>query len=176
MLTSAKLALAKLALALPLLNTLGEAALLAVAWLSGACSGSPKAWRLLWSSWKKNSFKPLHLLKHKLNQTKNGVRHPSLPPRAHQGLRLSTGTIIHAELRLPLTPSTHLLAQTVNSLNPVPAMVELGPYDLEQHHFTSQRLSPPNSSWPTSRCSTRATKTVNKLSHEPPHRHVEAVG
>ena len=55
--------------------------------------------------------------------------------RTRDCLRLSTGTIIHAELRLPFTPRTHLLAKTVNSLNPVPAMVELGPYDLEQHHF-----------------------------------------
>ena len=51
-------------------------------------------------------------------------------------LRQSTGAIVQAELRFPLTLRFHLQAQAVNPNNPVPAMVELGPFDLEQHHFT----------------------------------------
>ena len=51
-------------------------------------------------------------------------------------LRLSTVAIVQAELRFPFTPRSHPQAQAVNPLNPVPAMVELGPYDLEQHRFT----------------------------------------
>ena len=50
--------------------------------------------------------------------------------RSSACLRLSTGAIVQAELRFPFTLSSHLQAQAVNPLNPVPAMVELGPNDL----------------------------------------------
>ena len=63
-------------------------------------------------------------------------------------MMLDTSAVVHAELKTPLSPRTILGAQLVNALNPVRSMVQLGPYDMEQHRFTQCvvdiRLSEPN--------------------------------
>ena len=51
-------------------------------------------------------------------------------------LLLPSGAVVQAELQAPLTPRTHVNAQKVNAFACVPAMVQLGPYDLERSRFT----------------------------------------
>jgi hypothetical protein len=51
-------------------------------------------------------------------------------------MMLDTNAVVHAELKTPLTPRSSVGAQLVNALNPVRSMVQLGPYDMEQHRFT----------------------------------------
>ncbi len=58
-------------------------------------------------------------------------------------LMLETGSVVHAELRTPLSPRSALNAQSVNALSPVKGLVELGPYDMDQHRFTDCILDVP---------------------------------
>ena len=55
-------------------------------------------------------------------------------------LRLETGAIVQAELTKPLSPSSHLRSQSVNVLKPVPAMVQLGSFDMENGKFVGSLL------------------------------------
>ena len=47
-----------------------------------------------------------------------------------------TQAVVLAELRRPLSPRSHVNAQLVHAFNQVPAIVRLGPYDVQQHRFT----------------------------------------
>jgi len=51
-------------------------------------------------------------------------------------MMLGSGAMVHAELRTPLSPRSVLNSQSVNAISPVRGLVELGPYDIEQHRFT----------------------------------------
>jgi hypothetical protein len=56
-------------------------------------------------------------------------------------LRLGdTGAFVLAELSPPLSPRSHVAAQRVHALAPVPATVTLGPYNVAKHQFTGCRL------------------------------------
>ena len=56
-------------------------------------------------------------------------------------LMRDTLAVIHAELQIPFTPQQFVSAQVVHALKPVPADVELGPYDMERTRFTQCRIS-----------------------------------
>ena len=87
------------------------------------------------------------------NQTKPNMESALLLrplERTSTRLRLSTGAIVPAELRFPLTPRSHLQALAARPPNRVPAMLELGPCDLEPRRFTDCVLdeAPPESAYP----------------------------
>lgn len=52
-----------------------------------------------------------------------------------------TLAVVHAELETPLTPEQFANAQAVHAMAPVPADVELGPYDMDRTRFTNCRMS-----------------------------------
>ena len=47
-----------------------------------------------------------------------------------------TGAIVQAELSRPLSPRSHVAAQSVHALAGIPARVFLGPYDSSKYMFT----------------------------------------
>lgn len=51
-----------------------------------------------------------------------------------------TQAVILVELGRPLSPRSHVNAQLVHSFNQVPAVVCLGPYDVQQHRFNGCSL------------------------------------
>lgn len=56
-------------------------------------------------------------------------------------LMRDTLAVIHAELITPLTVQQFTNAQSVHALAPVPADVELGPYDMDRTRFTQCKIS-----------------------------------
>ena len=47
-----------------------------------------------------------------------------------------TGAVVQAELKVPLSPRTHVAAQSINALSGIPARVALGPYNSSKFMFT----------------------------------------
>ena len=56
-------------------------------------------------------------------------------------LMRDTLAVIQVELESPFTPQQFTNAQAVHALKPIPADVELGPYDMDRTRFTSCRIS-----------------------------------
>ncbi len=52
-----------------------------------------------------------------------------------------TLAVIHAEFDAPLTAEQFVNAQAVHVFSPVPADLELGPYDIDRTRFTGCRMS-----------------------------------
>ena len=52
-----------------------------------------------------------------------------------------TSAVVHAELETPLTPEQFTNAHFIHAMAPVPADVELGPYDMDRTRFTSCKIS-----------------------------------
>jgi hypothetical protein len=52
-----------------------------------------------------------------------------------------TLAVVHAELETPFTEQQFASAKAVHALAPVPAEVELGPYDMDRTRFTRCRIS-----------------------------------
>jgi hypothetical protein len=53
-----------------------------------------------------------------------------------------SAAIVHAELKAPLSPRSHLNSQAVHAFAPCPMSIALGPYDMSQHRFTECALEP----------------------------------
>jgi hypothetical protein len=49
--------------------------------------------------------------------------------------------VVHVELESPFTAEQFLNAQAIHAMAPVPADVELGPYDMGRTRFTNCRIS-----------------------------------
>jgi hypothetical protein len=64
-------------------------------------------------------------------------------PDKHSAIVLMRDTlaVVHAELESPLTAQQFGSAQAVHALSPLPAEVELGPYDMDRTRFTQCRIS-----------------------------------
>ena len=64
-------------------------------------------------------------------------------PDRHSAVVLMRDTlaVVHAELESPFTAQQFGSAQTVHALSPLPADVELGPYDMERTRFTCCKIS-----------------------------------
>ena len=56
-------------------------------------------------------------------------------------LMRDTLAVVHAELETPFTAEQFADAQAVHALAPVPADVELGPYDMDRTRFTRCSIS-----------------------------------
>lgn len=56
-------------------------------------------------------------------------------------LMRDTLAVVHAELQTPFSPQQFINAQAVHALNPVPADVQLGPYDMDRTRFTQCSVS-----------------------------------
>ena len=55
-------------------------------------------------------------------------------------LLVNDRVMVQADLHTPLSPRTHYQLQSVHSLKPLKARVQLGPYDLDRHRFTECML------------------------------------
>ena len=55
-------------------------------------------------------------------------------------LRLQTGAVIQADLKKPLSPRSHVRGQSINVLKPLPAMIQLGTFDLDHRKFMDTLL------------------------------------
>ena len=64
-------------------------------------------------------------------------------PDRHSAIILMRDTlaVVHAELTTAFTQSQYLNAQAVHALAPIPADVELGPYDMDRTRFTQCKIS-----------------------------------
>ncbi len=56
-------------------------------------------------------------------------------------LMRDTLAVVHAELETPLTPQQFANSQAIHALKPVPADVELGPYDMGRTRFTQCNIA-----------------------------------
>ena len=93
-----------------------------------------------------NSAKAVTLSTHRVNCLAGIGMASAFLLRAHDKhsaifLMRDTLAVIHAEFETPLTAEQFVNAQAVHVFAPVPAVLDLGPYDMDRTRFTRCRMN-----------------------------------